>query len=72
MKAAAGQYEEALLDYLRTVLLFKEQAAVLPEATYKTAVALKKLNDPRAADYFQKVTREFPDSEFAEMAKGEK
>jgi len=69
MKAAAGQYEEALLDYLRTALLFKEQAAVLPEATYKTAVALKKLNDPRAAEYFQKVTKEFPDSEFAEMAK---
>ena len=72
LKAANGQYEEALLDYLRTALLFKDQSAVLPEATYKTAVALKKLNDPRAADYFQKVIKEFPDSEFAEMAKGEK
>jgi len=69
MKAAAGQYEEALLDYLRTAILFKEQADVLPEATYKTAVALKKLNDPRAAEYFQKVIKEFPDSEFAQMAK---
>jgi tetratricopeptide (TPR) repeat protein len=72
MKAASGQTEEALLDYLRTSLLFTEQSAVLPEATYKTAVALKKLNDPRAAEYFQKVMKEFPDSEFAEMAKGEK
>jgi tetratricopeptide (TPR) repeat protein len=72
MKAAAGQYEEALLDYLRTVLLFKDQAAVQPEATYKTAVALKKLNDPRATEYFEKVLDEFPDSEFAAMAKGEK
>lgn len=70
MKAAAGQYEEALLDYLRTALLFREQKDVLPEATYKTAAALKKLNDPRAAEYFQKVTREFPDSEFAAEAKG--
>ena len=69
MKAAAGQYEEALLDYLRTSLLFTEQTAVLPEATYKTAVALKKLNDPRATEYFQKVIKEFPDSEFAELAK---
>ncbi|MBC8207127.1 MAG: hypothetical protein ISR85_03980 [Kiritimatiellales bacterium] len=71
MKAAGGQYEEALLDYLRTAILFKAQTAVLPEATYKTALALKNLNDPRAAEYFQKVMDEFPKSEFAELAKGE-
>lgn len=71
MKAAAGQQEEALLDYLRTSILFKAQTAVLPEATYKTAVALKQLNDPRAAEYFQKVLNEFPKSEYAELAKGE-
>jgi outer membrane protein assembly factor BamD (BamD/ComL family) len=72
MKAAGGQYEEALLDYLRTAILFREQTSVLPEATYKTAVALRKLNDPRAAEYFQKVMNEFPESEFASKAKGEK
>jgi tetratricopeptide (TPR) repeat protein len=72
MKAASGQYEEALLDYLRTALLFAEQKDVLPEALYKTAVALKKSNDPRAAEYFQRVMNEFPDSEFADLAKGEK
>lgn len=69
MKAASGQVEEALLDYLRTAILFKAQTVVLPEATYKTAVALKNLNDPRATDYFQKVINEFPESEFAEKAK---
>ncbi len=69
MKAASGQYEEALLDYLRTTILFRAQTAVLPEATYKTAVALKNLNDPRAAEYFKKVIDEFPKSEFAELAK---
>ena len=69
MKFASGQYEEALLDYLRTAILFKAQAAVLPEATYKTAVALQKLNDPRADEYFQKVISEFPDSEYSELAK---
>lgn len=72
MKAVGGQYEEALLDYLRTVLLFTEQTNVLPEATYKAAVALKKLNDPRAAEYFQKVITDFPESEFSIKAKGEK
>jgi len=72
MKMKGGQVEEALLDYLRTAILFRAQTAVLPEATYKTAVALKNLNDPRAAEYFQKVIDEFPKSEFAELAKGEK
>ncbi len=69
MKLKSGQVEEALLDYLRTAILFKAQTAVLPEATYKTAIALKNLNDPRAAQYFQKVIDEFPDSEYAELAK---
>ncbi len=69
MQAAAGQQEEALLDYLRTAILFRAQTTVLPEATYKTAVALQNLNDPRAAEYFQKVLDEFPKSEYAEMAK---
>ncbi len=69
MKSAGGQYEEALLDYLRTTILFRAQTAVLPEATYKTAVALKNLNDPRATEYFQKVITEFQTSEFAELAK---
>lgn len=71
MKAKSGQIEEALLDYLRTAILFEDQTDVLPEATYKTAVALKTLSDPRAAEYFQKVIDEFPNSEFAEEAKGE-
>ncbi len=71
MKAKSGQLEEALLDYLRTAILFEEQTAVLPEATYKTALALKKLNDPRAAEYFQKVIDEYPESEFAELAREE-
>lgn len=71
MKMKSGQVEEALLDYLRTAILFKAQEDVLPEATYKTAVALKTLNDPRAAEYFQKVINEFPDSEYTELAKEE-
>ena len=65
MKAAAGQYEEALLDYFRTSILFKAQAAVQPEALYKTAVALDQLKDPRAETYFKKVLKEYPKSEFA-------
>ena len=71
MKLEAGQQEEALLDYLRTVILFRAQMKVLPEATYKTAMVLKKMNDPRAADYFRKVIETFPKSEFADRARKE-
>jgi tetratricopeptide (TPR) repeat protein len=71
MKAASGQLEEALLDYLRTVLLFKEQEEVLPEATYKTATTLRRMNDPRAEIYFEKLMTKFPSSEFAKRAQGE-
>jgi len=71
LKMKSGQTEEALLDYLRTVTLFRAQTEYLPEATYKTAVALKKLNDPQAATYFQQVIDEFPQSDFAGKAKTE-
>lgn len=65
MKAAAGQYEEALLDYFRTSILFKAQTAVQPEALYKTAEALEQLQDARAETYFQQVLKEYSTSEFA-------
>jgi outer membrane protein assembly factor BamD (BamD/ComL family) len=71
MKAKGGQLEEALIDYLRTAILFEDQTTVLPEATYKTAAALKKLSDPRATEYFQKVIDDYPESEFAELAREE-
>lgn len=71
LKSSAGQYEEALLDYFRTAILFRAQTAVLPEATYKTAVALRKLKDPRAAEYLKKTMNEFPETEYAELAKEE-
>lgn len=71
MKAADGHVEEALLDYLRTALLFEDQTEVQPEAIYKTAKALKERNDPRAKTWFQKLITEFPDSEFAQKVRGE-
>ena len=44
---------------------------MLPEATYKTGLALKRLNDPRATEYFEKTMMEFPETEYAELAKEE-
>jgi tetratricopeptide (TPR) repeat protein len=71
LKMQSGQIEEALLDYLRTAILFRAQTETIPDATYRTATALKKLNDPRAANWFQLVVDEFPRSDFAGKAKGE-
>lgn len=71
LKMQSGQTEEALLDYLRTMILFRAQTETMPDATYRTAAALKKLNDPRAANYFQQVIDQFPQSDFAGKAKGE-
>jgi tetratricopeptide (TPR) repeat protein len=71
LKSATGQHEEALLDYLRVALLFREQTALCPEALYKTAAALKRRGDPRATEWFERLRREFPGSSFAQQAKGE-
>lgn len=71
MKSAAGLHREALLDYLRTALLFSDQPATLPEATYKTAAALRILNDPRADQWVQRVLDRFPESEFADRIRKE-
>lgn len=71
MKMKNEQVEEALFDYLRTAILFKAQEEVQPEAMYKAAIALKRMNDERAQKWFQNVIDEFPDSEYAELAKEE-
>lgn len=69
LNAAEGEYAAALLDYLRTVLLFRAQVEVLPEATYKVAQTLQALHDSRAATYFQKTIDEFPQSKWARRAR---
>jgi len=71
IKTERGQHKEAVMDYLRTVILFKAQAAAQPEALYKTGLAFEQLRDSRRAkDFFQRVTNEFPDSPQAALAKG--
>lgn len=71
LKTANGLHREALLDYLRTALLFTDQLAALPEATYKTAITLQRLNDPRADEWFRQVLERFPNSEYADQIRKE-
>ena len=64
-----SQFENAVLDYLRTAVLFEKQTAQHPEALYKAAEALEKLRDARAATFYNKVIEQYPSSEFAAKAK---
>lgn len=61
--------DAALLDYLRTVVLFQAQTEVQAEALYKAGVVLDERRDPRARDMFRKVIENHADSRFARQAR---
>lgn len=65
IKMARRQLEEAVFDYLRTVVLFEPQKSVQPEALFKAGMALRELRDARAARMFETLSKEYADSEFA-------
>ena len=69
IRASQGQAEQAVLDYLRVVLLYESEKDVQPEALFKTAEALKALRDPRAPEYSKKLVEQYPDSPYAQKAK---
>ncbi len=65
MYLAQGQKNEALLDYLRTVILYEKETTILPEALYKAAGLLEELRDPRAGELRKKLKADFPNSPYA-------
>lgn len=69
IKQARNLYEDAVLDYMRTVVFFSAQRDLQPEALYKTGEALERLRDDRARGMFERVVREYPQSRYAEMAR---
>ncbi|HIE11545.1 MAG TPA: tetratricopeptide repeat protein [Kiritimatiellae bacterium] len=69
LKMARNQVESAALDYLRTVILFKDQEDVQPMALFKAAEALEKLLDARARQLYEKLVKEYPSSPYAAKAK---
>ena len=69
IRAAQGQLESAVLDYLRTVVLFESEKDVQPEALFKTAETLKALRDPRAAEFSKKLVDRYPNSPYAQKVK---
>ncbi|HMP72437.1 MAG TPA: tetratricopeptide repeat protein [Kiritimatiellia bacterium] len=69
VKLAQGNVEGAVMDYLRSALLFEREAAVQPEALFKAGLGLERLRDPRAREMFQRVVQNHPNSPFAQQAR---
>lgn len=69
-KMAQGQVEGAVMDYLRSALLFESERSVLPEALFKAAEGLERLRDPRSRDLYRRVAQEFGGTPYAQRAQG--
>lgn len=70
MYQAQGQKNEALYDYLRTVVLYEKVQELQPEALFKASQILDELRDPRGAELKKKLAQEYPASPFAKRATG--
>lgn len=71
---AARLFHEALLAYMRVVVLYKDQSAYVPKAMFFAARCLDQIGDEdskeKAKDLYRAVVRQYPDSKWAEEAKG--
>jgi tetratricopeptide (TPR) repeat protein len=72
MFLAVGKKDEALSDYLRTVLFFQDVRDVMPEALFRASERLKELGDARAQEYQGMLLQKYPESEFAKKVAGKK
>ena len=70
IRAGEEKMEYAIRDYLRAVLFFERERAVMPEALSKAAAALEKVRDPRNKNLYQQLVRDYPNSPEAAAAKG--
>jgi tetratricopeptide (TPR) repeat protein len=70
IREAQGQVEGAVMDYLRTVVLYANERDAQPEALFKAAEGLDKLRDPRARELYRKLAADYPGSPYAAKAAG--
>lgn len=71
IQIAQNNVKDAVLDYLRTALLFTDVAnpEIQGEACYKAAEALSLLRDTRAQDLYRRVVEKYPSSSYAAKAR---
>ena len=66
LRRAAGRKEEALDDYLRTVLFFQNAGPARAQALLKAAELLEDLGDPaRGRELRDMLSKQYPDSDLA-------
>jgi hypothetical protein len=70
LNKADGKREDAILDYLRAVLLYEEARGVHPEALFKAVQVLDEMRDPRADEVKKKLLSLYPDSPYARKLGG--
>ncbi len=69
VEMARNRVEPAVMDYLRSAILFENVASVQPEALFKAASGLEQLRDARSRDMYQKLVEKYPSSEYAQKAR---
>lgn len=60
-----GDMESAILDFKRTADFFVDQDRYQPEALFRTAQSLSRLQDERSAEYHSALRERYPTSPFA-------
>lgn len=70
IRLSKGETEAAVMDYLRTAILFESETAVHPESLFKAGEALEKIRDPRAKDMYRRLVEKYPQSELAQKVRG--
>jgi len=69
IRLAQGQVEAAVMDYLRTAILFESEKAIQPEALFKAGQGLEQLRDSRAKEMYRKLVQNYPSSSYAQDAR---
>lgn len=70
LSKAEGKREDAVLDYMRAVLLYDEARSVHPEALFKAIQLLDEMRDPRADELRRKLLSLYPNSAYARKLGG--
>ncbi|MEI6563229.1 MAG: hypothetical protein WCO42_02850 [bacterium] len=70
MNKEDGKREDAVLDFLRVILVYDDILQVQPEALYKGAKLLDEMRDPRADELKKRLTSRYSDSPYARKLGG--
>ena len=68
MRVAQGLADQAILDYMRTVILFENEKETRGEAMFKAAELLEKRKDRRAPELYRRIKEEYAGTSLAQKA----